>query len=396
MLSGFGVFASHPKLNPFQSLSGNSSVVGCRYGLRFFISGLMFQSLSGNSSVVGRLRRCGRHRRKGSFNPFQGIQVLSVIHMDRILECISTAFQSLSGNSSVVGTLSRCASSKIKTCFNPFQGIQVLSVIENTVQTTMTTMFQSLSGNSSVVGHRIQQHQPIGFQFQSLSGNSSVVGDQQGKQISLASEFQSLSGNSSVVGNLLLPNFLLLICFNPFQGIQVLSEQYPMHLRQTLSRVSIPFREFKCCRFRTLRTDSLEYFCFNPFQGIQVLSDANHLPQLPHILRFQSLSGNSSVVGSSTSVMNSSMSLSLVSIPFREFKCCRICACVSAHAPASGFNPFQGIQVLSGHGRRYSGKKLTGFNPFQGIQVLSGGTSTDWTWHQLEFQSLSGNSSVVG
>ena len=60
-----------------------------------------FQSLSGNSSVVG-FDRCHRPCSGNcSFNPFQGIQVLSA-----------------AGGDSVMATLN---------CFNPFQGIQVLS-----------------------------------------------------------------------------------------------------------------------------------------------------------------------------------------------------------------------------------------------------------------------------
>ena len=83
--------------------------------------------------------------------------------------------------------------------------------------------------------------------------------------------------------------------FNPFQGIQVLSERESIRLAYLQSWVSIPFREFKCCR--------------------------SHIRPLTKLdPEFQSLSGNSSVVGRHV---------------FHGFDL------------PGGFNPFQGIQVLS-------------------------------------------------
>ena len=85
--------------------------------------------------------------------------------------------------------------------------------------------------------------------------------------------------------------------FNPFQGIQVLSAGERMSNSVLIKIVSIPFREFKCCR---------EY-AWTP-----VLAEAK---------QFQSLSGNSSVVGR-LHPLTWGWGIP-VSIPFREFKCCR-------------------------------------------------------------------------
>ena len=87
--------------------------------------------------------------------------------------------------------------------------------------------------------------------------------------------------------------------------------------------------------------------------------------------KFQSLSGNSSVVGQS----------GWDSAGIRHF-------C---------FNPFQGIQVLSaGISGHDHAAVCPGFNPFQGIQVLSDAGADDTVLYGTMFQSLSGNSSVVG
>ena len=111
--------------------------------------------------------------------------------------------------------------------------------------------------------------------------------------------------------------------------------------------VSIPFREFKCCRQRSVpEPNSALPDCFNPFQGIQVLSEQDYGVLQVGAREFQSLSGNSSVVGAP---QHSRLSLPL----FR-------------------------------------------FNPFQGIQVLSGAGGSGMKGADNEFQSLSGNSSVVG
>ena len=85
------------------------------------------------------------------------------------------------------------------------------------------------------------------------------------------------------------------VSFNPFQGIQVLSAGLA---RRQLGEffVSIPFREFKCCR-----------------PSLSQRSSYTH--------EFQSLSGNSSVVGRENYM--SRIIFICVSIPFREFKCCR-------------------------------------------------------------------------
>ena len=90
--------------------------------------------------------------------------------------------------------------------------------------------------------------------------------------------------------------------FNPFQGIQVLSGiPQPAHCRGC-GIVSIPFREFKCCRAKQ------NSICMLFWRD--------------------------------------------VSIPFREFKCCRDESTVEVDRNdiedlERRFNPFQGIQVLS-------------------------------------------------
>ena len=162
------------------------------------------------------------------------------------------------------------------------------------------------------------------------------------------------------------------------------------------SEVSIPFREFKCCR---------PYYWdenWSPCAGFQSLSGNSSVvgfigitPFKCGICKFQSLSGNSSVVGKPDK--GSITIKDFVSIPFREFKCCRT-EPESLPVSAPGFNPFQGIQVLSAPS--ISGMPTQMFFQFQS---LSGNSSVVGQYKvglihipQLEFQSLSGNSSVVG
>ena len=234
----------------FQSLSGNSSVVGSAFWNRNGSSNRKFQSLSGNSSVVGQPQQqyyCLYCRVSIPFREFKCCRSPDK-HRPR----------------------------KWQKCFNPFQGIQVLSEGRFSLPIEIQTGFQSLSGNSSVVGGYDVAVRLLCQKFQSLSGNSSVVG------IWISQDW--------VGGEL---------CFNPFQGIQVLSDKtgllrspcaygvsipfrefkccrlcLPCPSRQWKRKVSIPFREFKCCRllWKNCRK-ALTWSCFNPFQGIQVLSE---------------------------------------------------------------------------------------------------------------------------
>ena len=142
--------------------------------------------------------------------------------------------------------------------FNPFQGIQVLSGVEALMIVLSASLFQSLSGNSSVVGS-------CGYSARKRK----------------------------------------LKRFNPFQGIQVLSGSKPTARNWWGAGVSIPFREFKCCREKLGRVnDVLVQTCFNPFQGIQVLSGDLSKSLIFFMGTFQSLSGNSSVVGHSRENIN--------------------------------------------------------------------------------------------
>ena len=160
-------------------------------------------------------------------------------------------FQSLSGNSSVVGF------QKIR---RPVEGVHAVSIPFREFKCCRIYMSRWTFSNISL--------------FQSLSGNSSVVGAvtaQTGTYWQLL--FQSLSGNSSVVGKIhSAAGFHLRLRFNPFQGIQVLSAKGCHRRIDNRRKVSIPFREFKCCRQWN-------------WQAILCL------------FWFQSLSGNSSVVG---------------------------------------------------------------------------------------------------
>ena len=86
--------------------------------------------------------------------------------------------------------------------------------------------------------------------------------------------------------------------FNPFQGIQVLSAVYQMNIMSG-SVVSIPFREFKCCRTampQAMPTGSGLWVSI-PFREFKCCRARNAMFRTSHHCRFQSLSGNSSVVG---------------------------------------------------------------------------------------------------
>ena len=231
------------------------------------------------------------------FNPFQGIQVLSV-GKQRRAQCW-------------------------EKCFNPFQGIQVLS--ENAMHRTKGTglQFQSLSGNSSVVGHEGPvwcRHMVVSIPFREFKCCRYLVSEVVGIY---HTEFQSLSGNSSVVGDIRrLFSESGFKSFNPFQGIQVLSEEQQPAPPQPGNR------------------------SFNPFQGIQVLSVQSRHPGIRSgfsvsipFREFKCCRG--------AQERGKPASRIYVSIPFREFKCCR-CRSTPRHSATWSFNPFQGIQVLSG------------------------------------------------
>ena len=291
-------FSIPATLQRFQSLSGNSSVVGYTFPQFEAGSPEEFQSLSGNSSVVGQALRPARKTASASFNPFQGIQVLSASDEIVLIGLCQDMFQSLSGNSSVVGNIRAEGQLEPRGSFNPFQGIQVLSVPMLSHAFLFSVWFQSLSGNSSVVGRIFPFHQKMILSFQSLSGNSSVVGHFSGQVFEGYNRFQSLSGNSSVVGFGNLPPGFSSVPFQSLSGnSSVVGRVFASMLIFGFSSVSIPFREFKCCRLYGAWSRK-PFFSpsFNPFQGIQVLSVEFFLTP------FRS---------------------SVVSIPFREFKCCR-------------------------------------------------------------------------
>ena len=258
-------------LRVFQSLSGNSSVVGGNATLFRRMQVLSFQSLSGNSSVVGLLLTDNNLFSLRVSIPFREFKCC------RFAQCGSERvdggyrFQSLSGNSSVVGP----PKPKPKVAFGQFQSLSGNSSVVGgfrLIKRHGFFLFQSLSGNSSVVGREISLVSNSRTSFQSLSGNSSVVGRFALPPLRSEDMFQSLSGNSSVVGCVLCHHTDQPHRFNPFQGIQVLSAKHTQN--------PIPFNN-----------------CFNPFQGIQVLSVWGRL--------FIQM-------------------LEKVSIPFREFKCCRV------------------------------------------------------------------------
>ena len=159
---------------------------------------------------------------------------------------IAQQFQSLSGNSSVVGIPARPGKS-LWLRFNPFQGIQVLSDIAGSIRNIHIHSFNPFQGIQVLSGMCGFWMRPR-IMFQSLSGNSSVVGWKAAR---------ILHWNPG---------------FNPFQGIQVLSVTQSQKPCQRTEFVSIPFREFKCCRKQSRSGDIPGLICFNPFQGIQVLS----------------------------------------------------------------------------------------------------------------------------
>ncbi|KPA16024.1 hypothetical protein MHK_003769 [Candidatus Magnetomorum sp. HK-1] len=110
-------------------------------------------------------------------------------------------------------------------------------------------------------------------------------------------EFQSLPGNSKIVGQNFDMQYFLILGFNPFQGILKLLVGHHNHLH-------IQFR-----------------YCFNPFQGILKLLEDNFIPDFESYFRFQSLPGNSKIVGKVMLLLLTSQQM--------------IC-----------FNPFQGILKL--------------------------------------------------
>ena len=208
--------------------------------------------------------------------------------------------------------------------FNPFQGIQVLSVDGLGIRNRF--LFVSIP-------------------FREFKCCRSV-GSGCGFITLIRALFQSLSGNSSVVGDMALPTACDLECFNPFQGIQVLSVPDVTFRMPSPFLVSIPFREFKCCRF--------------PVEDSHIFQ---HGP---------------------------------VSIPFREFKCCRKWVSKQGKkrfAVSIPFREFKCCREMIGFESEIS---RAGFNPFQGIQVLSGTSLATSPANAISFQSLSGNSSVVG
>ena len=236
----------------------------------------------------------------GSFNPFQGIQVLS----DKSRECHTfqayAEFQSLSGNSSVVGCNCYILCSVPVNVSIPFREFKCCREYECSAESDIIrTEFQSLSGNSSVVG----------WHWKSFRRSMAGFNPFQGIQV-LSVIWKSRRR--------FLPAFWR---FNPFQGIQVLSAGGYEVWKFQSHDVSIPFREFKCCR----GLEGAVAFCF----GL-----------------FQSLSGNSSVVGEKESGTEW-LHVLCVSIPFREFKCCRLTLMGIRIPKYRSFNPFQGIQVLS-------------------------------------------------
>ena len=139
----------------------------------------------------------------------------------------------------------------------------------------------------------------------------------------------------------------------------------------SFSLVSIPFREFKCCRERISRCLRSKYVRFQSLSGnSSVVGSVNSFPH-SLILKFQSLSGNSSVVGSADRPQGWQL-CSGVSIPFREFKCCRGQAQPRPHVLSFRFQSLSGNSSVVGGVTSPASRSLpTGFNPFQGIQVLS-------------------------
>ncbi|KPA14437.1 hypothetical protein MHK_005360 [Candidatus Magnetomorum sp. HK-1] len=92
----------------FQSLPGNSKIVGRPITVAIINSIKTFQSLPGNSKIVGSvLADQITLLIEGSFNPFQGI--LKLLENWSDIDQIDTTekkFQSLPGNSKIVGLIS--------------------------------------------------------------------------------------------------------------------------------------------------------------------------------------------------------------------------------------------------------------------------------------------------
>ena len=85
--------------------------------------------------------------------------------------------------------------------------------------------------------------------------------------------------------------------FNPFQGIQVLSDIFTVDNR-IAPVVSIPFREFKCCRSHLPYSSAMLLWHVSiPFREFKCCRRMECISPLAHGSEFQSLSGNSSVVG---------------------------------------------------------------------------------------------------
>ena len=85
-----------------------------------------------------------------------------------------------------------------------------------------------------------------------------------------------------------------------------------------------------------------------------------------------------------------------VSIPFREFKCCRLKGDFPKNFFHRAFQSLSGNSSVVGGIPENSGRQTCRFNPFQGIQVLSATAFPVAHIAPMGFQSLSGNSSVVG
>ena len=68
------------------------------------------------------------------------------------------------------------------------------------------------------------------------------------------------------------------------------------------------------------KSGSGRYFCFNPFQGIQVLSVYDHFDRVNDVPGFNPFQGIQVLSGD---IGKSYLPGFEVSIPFREFKCCR-------------------------------------------------------------------------
>ena len=431
----------------FQSLSGNSSVVGTSFVISS-VEQVTFQSLSGNSSVVGRLNfislpiwfqvsipfrefKCCRSScvtaidpvNAVGFNPFQGIQVLSANKPHTVRCQAYSQFQSLSGNSSVVGQKPNRHAICGFFSFNPFQGIQVLSANPFALPLERPEKFQSLSGNSSVVGLYVVHVTVISEKFVSIPFR----------------EFKCCRIKSPTT-KVSIPWPVSI----PFREFKCCRREYVADSPEFGTSVSIPFREFKCCRWYASTPVRLCWLVSIPFREFKCCRSGKHPGRREMHAEFQSLSGNSSVVGwfagcpasgsqsqfqslsGNSSVVGSSLAITLyhctsVSIPFREFKCCRRVWRTGLQISSPVSIPFREFKCCrfevvcsKGDGTKVSipfrefkccrtapmlsvCRPFGSFNPFQGIQVLSALPSPLlYLLNFSAFQSLSGNSSVVG